>query len=459
MRILPPFCAALAMALPLVSVAQPAFGPSRWPQYRMTSTNNAIFDNGSSALPDHHFATSEHVVATPVIVGNRLYVGNDISGGLFAFDVRSGKLLWGDESPWWRHAPNWVHSDMVYVDDRIYVGYGNRLFHSDDVRGTGESGVMALDPATGATLWDHRTVGEVMPTPVYWHGEILAATGAGRLLALDAATGRLLWDVALPGWVSMSSPNLRGDTLYVGALNSVVAVDLKAHRIRWRYDEIGSFTDISPSLSANGVVVMTARKFHDVMTPAEKARWPDARQYVQFIYGFDAGSGKLLWKTLMGYGPEQADNTAGATTIAGDRVYVGSPYTWSFFCFDVNTGRKLWEYRVNASIKGAPAIKGGLVFFGDGNGYLHVLDATTGEPPRGANGWPVGKRKLGGTVNAARDVGLAPGGPVIINQDLFVGSQDGTVYRVDIPAWIGRTLGPDALATAPTEPAAPTPAR
>lgn len=413
-------------------------GPQAWPEYRLTTTNNAVFDNGGSARPDSHFETSDQVRATPVIVGNHLYIGNHETGGLFAFDLRTGKTLWDNDNPHWRHAPNWVHSDMIYADGRLYAGYGNRMFQSAEVRGTGENGVMAVDPETGKTLWNFHTRGEVMPTPAYWHGSILIATGGGHLHSVDAATGKQQWQLKLPGWVSMSSPNIKNGILYVGAENAVVAVDLKKHEQLWRHDELGSFTDVSPAISKDNIVVITAVKPTGDMTSEELKRWPDARQYMEFIYGFDGQSGKLLWKTLMGYGPHQANNTSGAPAIANGHAFVGSPYTDSFFSFDVKTGKKLWEYRVNAPVKGAPAIKDGLVFFGDAKGYLHVLKAGSGKRPLGEDGKPIKKRRVGGTATAAKPVALAPGGPVIINQNIFVGSQDGYVYSLSIPDWLGQ---------------------
>src|SRR5699024_9856400 len=135
----------------------------------------------------------------------------------------------------------------------------------------------------------------------------------------------------------MSSPTIKDDVLYVGAINAVVAVDLKARKTLWTYRETGSFTDVPPAISADGVVVMTAVKPYSALTDAEKEQWPQARQYVHFIYGFAADDGELLWKTLMGYGPKQRNNTSGAPAIANGRVYVGSPYTQSFFSFAVES--------------------------------------------------------------------------------------------------------------------------
>ena len=46
------------------------------------------------------------------------------------------------------------------------------------------------------------------------------------------------------------------------------------------------------------------------------------------------------------------------------------------------------------------------------------------------------KLKLGGSVSTSQAVGLSPGGPVVVNQNVFVGSQDGFVYSVSIPDWL-----------------------
>lgn len=418
-----------------------AFGPTQWTQYRMGPEHNAVFDDGKdTALPDAHYRTGDQVRAAPVIVDGRLYVGNHATGGLFAFSLADGKALWTDNHPWFRHAPNWVHAETITDGKRLYVAYGNRVFQSAGVRGTGRSGVMAVDPETGGTLWNHPTVGEVMPTPALWNGLLYATTGGANLRAIDPETGKLAWKLKLPGWVSMSSPAVTDDgMLYVGTMDAVVGVDLEQKKIAWRHDETGSFTDVPPAVGEDGVVVITAVKAYASATKEERAQFPHTgKGYMHFIYGFDAASGELVWKDLLGSGPKQDNNTSGAPAIADGRVYVGSPYTKSVFAYDVSSGERLWEHPAQNKVKGAPAISDGLVFFGDTGGLLYVVDAESGDALKRRNGSPLPPRKLGGSLSNAKNTALAPAGPVVIGDTLFVGSQDRYVYRISIPDWINQ---------------------
>src|SRR5699024_4940285 len=109
---------------------------------------------------------ANQVRATPVVADGKILVGNHESGVLQAFDLESGDQLWRAQ------APNWVHSEMLYSQGRVFVGFGNRYYEpgADGVRGSGDSGVMSLDADTGQVLWTRRTEGEVMPTPALVNG-------------------------------------------------------------------------------------------------------------------------------------------------------------------------------------------------------------------------------------------------------------------------------------------------
>lgn len=395
---------------------QAAFGPAQWPQYRGTATRNAVFPAGTQATPAIApvFDTGGAISATPVIWGGRLYVGNmtgPLSGTLYAFNLTTGQPEWQTK------LPNLTMSDVVAVGGTLYVGFGNRDFASRTVRGTGASGVMAVSPDTGEIIWTFKTAGEVMPTPVVNHGLVYIATGDGGLYALDARSGTLEWRLGLPGWDSMASPALDHQTLYVGSSYSLAAISVPRRAITWMFRDYATFTDVSPAVARDSagrtLIVTTAVKGADRLTREEKATYTlNSHQAAHFIYAFNQ-KGLLVWKDLLGQGPSQDDNTSGAPTIADGKVFVGSPYTLAVYAFDLTDGHQLWRADAGAGVKGAPAVADGKVYAGDVKGRLHVFDEATGRE--------IASVQLGHKA-------LAPAGPVIVGDILFMASQDGRVY-------------------------------
>ncbi len=411
-------CLAASASL-AADATSPAFGPADWRQYRGTPTRNAVFPAGAATPPmPAAFDTGAAISATPVVSAGQLYIGTTdgpLSGTLYAFDFASSQPRWTVK------LPNQTMSDMVAAAGTIYVGFGNRDFASRTVRGTGESGVLAVSARTGQIVWTFKTAGEVMPTPVVSHGVVYIATGDGTLYALDARSGTLDWSLRLPGWDSMSSPALDDAHLYIGSSDSFVAVNLPRRAIAWMFRDRASFTDVSPAVDRDAtgrrVIVTTGVKGADRLTREERATYAmDPDQAAHFIYAFDE-SGILVWKDLLGQGPSQDDNTAGAPAIADGRVFVGSPYTLAVYAYDLTTGRQLWRTSVGTGVKGAPAIAGGRVYVGDMRGRLHVLDEATG-------------RELATLQLSGKP--LAPAGPVIVGGTLFMSSQDGRVYARSI---------------------------
>jgi outer membrane protein assembly factor BamB len=404
-------------------------GPPEWTQYRMGPTSNAVYRDArgaKAALPEHVYHTPAPLRATPVVTDGRLFIGNHKTGRLQAFDIKSGKVLWHNR------APNWVHSEMISAGGRLFVGYGNRNFFTRTLRGTGPGGVLALDADTGRIVWQFKTVGEVMPTPAWRDGVVYVTTGAGELYALDAKTGRVRWQLPLrtdaiaidtglmlaagiPAFVSMSSPHIRNGVLYIGGLDTVFAIDLQSHKIKWTFARLASFTDVPVAISSDGVIITTGVKVERQLTRAEIQKFGSVRDDYHFIYAINP-DGSLRWKRLMGPGVKQKNNTSGAPAIANGVVYVGSPYAKALFAYNVDSGKKLWEYFTGVKIKGAPAIADGYVFFGDTGGTLYVLAAK--------NGHLIKKRHF--------PKALAPAGPVVIDRNLYVGCQDGNVYSIPL---------------------------
>lgn len=422
-----PVAAAMAMALALVpllpasattpasSTAVPTNSSSpqqEWLQYRLNGEKNPVISNPKiEDLGDVVYQTKDEVRATPVVVGNRLYVGNHNSGDLFAFNLSTGEELWTNQ------APNWVHSEMIYRDGSVYVGYGNRFPQDNEkLRGTGKSGVLALNAETGTIEWQFETDGEVMPTPVYANGSLYAVTGDHHLYEVDPATGKQLSRTDIGSAVSMSSPALADGIIYFGAGHpppgfTFNAFDTTTNTMKWQVDfpqTLYGMDDVPPAIH-DGIVVTTAIE----ALPSGEDR--QEGEFIHVIYGLDAGNGGVLWKGTLGKGKPKPNNKSGAPMIYAGTVFVGSPTTKKFYAYDLKSGDRLWEYN-SGTVKGAPVAKDGVVYFGNTDGELHALDARTGEDR--------GEHTLAGK--------LAPAGPIIVNDSIIVGSQDSNVYAVPL---------------------------
>lgn len=386
-----------------VGVASAAEGD--WTQYRYAPTKNAHVDSGLDDLLDDGVVTADEVRSTPVIANGKMFVGNHGTGALQAFDLATGDVLWSEQ------APNWVHSEMIYADGTIFVGFGNRFAHEEipGVRGSGESGVLALDADTGKQLWRFDTVGEVMPTPVVVNGAVYVVTGDRTLYKIDPASGEELHRTDIGHVVSMSSPAEHDGKLFFGAGSpapySFFSYDTATDKFAWsrEFPEFNRGLDDVPPAVDEGIVVTTANA---VRVPGSSGEREE-----HTIVAMDEKSGEELWRKSLGTGPAPTNNRSGAPTIDGGKVFVGSPTTSAAYAFDLRTGKQLWRNPVGA-IKGAPVIDGNDAYFSTTSGDVFRLDATTGAI--------TGKLQLEGA--------LAPAGPIIVDDTLVVPSQNKRVY-------------------------------
>jgi outer membrane protein assembly factor BamB len=384
-----------------------SFGPDEWTQYRMNPENNPVFHGDIDGEINEVIKTDDEVRSTPVIVGDNVYIGNDKSGGIYSYNLKTKKFNWKAQ------APNWIHSEIIYVNNQLFVGYGNRFFQGDgnSIRGTEESGVLSLDPETGEILWDFKTKGEVMPTPAFYEDTLYITTGDKHLYAIDPVKGEEKWRLELGHTISMSSPNIKDGILYVGGGNprpyTFFAVDLNNRKVLWETsfeDVYLGMDDVPPAIYKDQYVITTG------LEETEDLSMPN-----HMIYAMDLKTGEVKWKDSFGTGKDVANNKSGAPMVYGDQVFVGSPITKTFYSYDVKTGKQLWNFPTNVN-KAPPAADNDIVYFTDTKGFLYAFDTDTGEL--------LGKEKLGGK--------LAPAGPVLMNGHIIVGSQDKNVYILPI---------------------------
>lgn len=354
-------------------------GLSAWTSFNAGTGHNALLPATAGYAVSWRFATGGSVVMTPSVVDGVVYAGS-MDGCVYALEATTGHLIWSFL------ANNQVMSQPLVVGGTVYFGSGNKGMATAAgygiVRGTGYSGLYALNAATGAEKWYFGTLGEDMPTPAYQNGVLYEASGGKTFYAVSAATGSLLWATAVGSYVSMSSPTIVGDVAVFGgaAPYALIGVNLTTHRVAWTVPlpaAKGGVDDVTPAGAGDTIYVQV---------PAGGTL---EKRIIEMAV--DAASGNVLWQRTLGVDVanvaqrvlRQGELAAydgeetGVATISGNRLYVGTPALPYLWALDSRTGAVLWKQRVPQAVRTAPLVAGDRLY-ATGNSLLLQFDAATG---------------------------------------------------------------------------------
>ena len=279
--------------------------------------------------------------------------------------------------------------------------------------------VSAFDPGSGATIWQQepfaRTEEEIRGQSTrgvdYWRGggdqRILVVRGE-YLYALNAKTGKIYPDFGDKGRASLHFDE-----------NQPLA---------------GRFSDSTGPIVVGNVVVVTGN------TAGAGDGGPKKEAAREDIRGFDVKTGKLLWTfhvvpqegefgndtwgneswkvagDLGSWNPMTADEQLGYVYIPLSAPTASSYGGWrpganlyseSLVALDAKTGKRVWHYQmIHHDLweydNVGPATLGDITVNGrrikavmqpNKNGFLYVLDRTTGEPV-----WPIEERPVGSST-------------------------------------------------------------
>jgi outer membrane protein assembly factor BamB len=230
--------------------------------------------------------------ATPTVDEDRVFVLG-ASGSLFAFDVKTGTILWQKHfvTDFNASIPSWGTSGAPLVD-------GDRLICL--IGGEPDGKIIALDKRTGAEIWRSLSSNT---EPGYNQPIIVEAGGARQLIifhpdgfsSLDPVTGKVYWEIEhrVQMGIVVSTPVQNGSYLfftsqYGGARMLQLDREKPAATVLWKglgEQDPGMTHDTPNTLNS---VISTPVVDHD------------------YVYGIDndgqlrcleAATGKQIWKT------------------------------------------------------------------------------------------------------------------------------------------------------------------
>ncbi|MFY0989673.1 outer membrane protein assembly factor BamB [Halomonas sp. C05BenzN] len=278
---------------------------------------------------------------------------------------------------------------------------GDTVFAADE-RGR----LMALDADDGSRRWQQDLDVAVSSGLTAVAGRVYLGTRNGEVLAIDQNDGEIVWRTRVPSEV-LAAPQPNRQLLVVQSVDgSVTALDRASGQERWSYSATrpaltlrgtGTPMVIDPVTFAglpNGrlvtldnrsgqplwdmrIAVPQGRSDIDrlVDLAAQPVLTPDGRLFVTSYNGrlvaLEATQGEVLW--------EREHSSYLTPILVGDFLFTVNE-AGHILALDASSGDELWR---NESLEGraitAPAFADGRLVFGDFEGYLHLIEARSGE--------------------------------------------------------------------------------
>jgi len=319
----------------VVSCFQRTTGKLAW-----RDTYSAPFQKNSAALQ-----MAPAPFSTPVIQGDTLFTLGGMAH-LRAYSLATGKLKWQ------RTPAKPISTSKLFCGTAMtpLLDQGRLIvFWGDDYAGE----LIALDPATGRTLWSNTT-----EHPVYASLAIADIAGVRQYITLseqnlfgvDAATGKTLWRIPFQDqWnENIITPVVTGNTVIVSGVRkpTTAYVILKASsgwitRQNWSQAELPMYIS-NPVLDGTTLYGLTSRG---------KGR----------LFALDSATGKQLWASEGRY----ANNVQ--LRVTGRTLYALTD-TGELIVNDISSGRPIEKQRhevAKTAVWAAPVITGRQLFIRD----------------------------------------------------------------------------------------------
>lgn len=290
------------------------------------------------------------LTAAPIVYSGTVYT-LDAASRVSAFNAATGASRW--------------RRSLVPEKERGPEGYGGglaidngRLFVT-----TGFGSVVALDPASGKTIWEKKIGVSLRAAPAAIADRVFVITKKGAFLCLSATDGSELWQFnGLPQVTSLSyspSPAVDGDVVTVPYPNGdIVALSVADGTPLWQ--ETLAKTRTTTSFAA----------MSDAAAPAMSNGVTYAIGHGGRFVATQQATGERLWALDIG--------SIQRPSVAGDSVFVVDT-RGQVVAVDRNAGAVRWATQLpGARVWSGPVLAGGRLWLASNKGQFVGVDALTG---------------------------------------------------------------------------------
>lgn len=215
--------------------------------------------------PSRHQYINDRIVAPPLQVGDRVFVGT-ADNFVLAFDANSGQSVWPEPF----EAGHSIWGQPIHDDGVLYVGSLDR-------------NVYALDAANGDVKWQSGVEGSVSDRAGKDTELVYVGSFDKQVHALDKETGATRWTAPAEAAVWAAPTMAEGNVYFVDLDGNVFAVGAQTGELEWT-QPLGDYSVAAPVVNDGIVYIATAGN-------------PDNSQEDRRgqLFAFSADSGEELW--------------------------------------------------------------------------------------------------------------------------------------------------------------------
>jgi len=336
----------------------------------------------------------EKVVASPLLVGDLVCAGVCTVRNIvlrrkrphtfYAVDIRTGKARWQFD------ADKGIVGSAAYHGDTILVGSLDGRLHAYD-----------LD---GRRKWVFRAEGGILGSVAVYDGCAVFAAGdmdGGRIYCLDIESRRLRWrPVEMPAG-PFASPCIAGGNVFLGTYWSM------------KKDSFFYVVDVGTGEVKKVVELSRICFCSTAASDGETVYFADCGEWVRpsIFYAWDARTAEEKWRLEI-----DADNIASSISLIGDLAVFGCDRG---YLYAVNTRERRLAWKSahrSGGYHGSPCATPGRIYIGSKRRRLHLFDH---------DGNHLRDYEAGGIIEST---------PVVRDGQLFIGCNDGYLYRLAAPS-------------------------
>jgi len=248
-------------------------------------------------------------------------------------------VLWNFETGKAIEAPALIHENTVFIGNLDGTFY-------------------AIDLNSGKKKWEYETDNQIIGSANWWSNGKTTFIFVGSydfyLHCLDAKTGAVKWKYESDNYINGAAASAGGKAYFGGCDGFLHVVDIATGKPDKKIDVA---TYVAGSVTVEG----------------EKAWIGD---YDGVFFQVDVKNAKMAWKW-------QHETTKlqfiASPALSGNHVLTAN-HNKFLYCFEKNTGEKLWEYNTGRQVEASPVIAGDKVLVANMRGDLAMVNLSDGKP-------------------------------------------------------------------------------